>query len=66
MYQTTTTTYTQDQKIDMIFKFLFDQKNAEQEENFWNRLTDDEVNELRNIEKEKTISFSDFLRKHNA
>jgi len=45
-------------KIDMIFKFLFEHKNALEEEKFWNKLESNEIKEIKKIRKEKTHDFS--------
>ena len=45
-------------KIDMIFKFLFENKNALEEEKFWNKLEASEIKEIKKIRKEKTNDFS--------
>lgn len=58
------TTYTQEQKIDMIFKFIFNDKKAIEEERFWNELSESEVKELDTINRDTVISFDSLQKKH--
>jgi len=63
----TTTTLTKkismERKIDMIFKFIFEQTNALKEEAFWNTLQKHEIDEINSIRKEKTEDFSMLKKK---
>ena len=64
----TTTTLTKsiplEHKIDMIFNFLFAQKNALEESYFWNRLQKNEIKEINALRKEKTKDFSELKKKY--
>lgn len=52
-----------DQKVEILFSYLFSDSTAEEEELFWNRLTDAEIAELKKVQKEEMIPFS-HLKKH--
>lgn len=43
---------TTDQKIDMIFSFLFNNDKKKEEEFFWNCLTKKEIAEIKKIDEE--------------
>jgi hypothetical protein len=49
----TATTFTQQQKVDFIFNFLFEDLGIE-EEKFWNELTAQEVQRQKEILKEES------------
>lgn len=53
-----------ERKIEMIFDFLFEQKNALAEEDFWNKLQKHEIAEIKAIRKEKTYDFSVIKNKY--
>ncbi len=48
---------TTDEKVNMLFRYMFNLQSADDEERFWNELSAVEVKELNNIRKEETISF---------
>lgn len=52
------TKYSQDQKLEIIFSYLFSDKKNLEEEAFWNKLSKEEVIKLEKIEKEKIFDFS--------
>ncbi len=47
-----------DQKVEMIFTYLFDGKKSEEEERFWNVISEKEIKELQRISTEETVPFS--------
>jgi hypothetical protein len=49
----------QDKKVDIIFKYLFDGKSHINEEIFWNELSEEEVQELDMIKNESTLSLDE-------
>lgn len=52
------TIYSKDEKIDLIFSYIFSDKEAIEEQNFWNELKNNEINNLSVIDKEETFDFS--------
>lgn len=46
---------TLEEKINMIFNYLFEGKSQQEEEDFWNKLTEEEANELEVIKKQKPV-----------
>ena len=54
-----TTHLSLEDKINLIFNFIFNWKSHIEEEIFWNSLSNKEVNELKKIKKEKTISLKE-------
>ena len=50
----------QKEKVDIIFRYLFDGKSHIEEEKFWNALSNEDINQLESIKNEPTMSFSKF------
>ncbi len=49
---------TTDEKVNMLFRYVFNLQSADDEERFWNELSAAELKELNEIRKEETISFT--------
>ncbi len=49
----------QEEKIDLIFKYLFESESHIKEEDFWNKLSEIDFSELKNIKDEDSISFEE-------
>jgi len=56
----TSSKISQEEKINIIFNYLFNGKSHIEEEIFWNTLSEKEINQLNEIKKEPKISFTDF------
>jgi len=47
----------QEEKVNLIFEYIFDGDKHIQEEEFWNKLSKEDLVELKKVEDEKSISF---------
>ena len=52
-------TLTTDEKVNMLFRYVFNLQSADDEERFWNELSAAELEEINDIRKEETISFEE-------
>jgi len=52
------TIYTNTQKVDIIFSYLFSDKKSFEEEKFWNKLSNHELSKIEEIDKEETFDFN--------
>ena len=48
-----------EEKIDLIFNFIFNGKSHQKEEEFWNSLSETEAKELEKIKKEDVVSINE-------
>jgi len=49
----------QEKKINLIFQYIFNSEKHIEEEEFWNKLSKNDIKELKEIENEKTISLDE-------
>lgn len=52
-----------EQKIEIVFNYLFDNDKANEEEFFWNQLNNSEISKLNEVRKEEWISLSELRKK---
>jgi len=52
-----------EQKIEIVFNYLFDNNKANEEEFFWNSLNNWEIYKLNKIKKEKWVLLSELRKK---
>ena len=52
------TTYSEKEKLNIIFSYLFSNEKSFEEEDFWNKLSKKDLSKIEKIEKEETFDFS--------
>ena len=52
-----------EQKVEIVFNYLFDNNKANEEEFFWNQLSSSEISKLNKIKKEEWVSLSELRKK---
>ncbi len=50
-----------EQKVNIIFSYLFDDDKAVEEEFFWNEFKKEEIQEIDNIRQEESIPFEKII-----
>jgi len=52
------TSLTQEKKINIIYSYLFSDNKSLEEEDFWNKLSENDLIKINKIEKEETSDFN--------
>lgn len=63
MSTTSTKNLSTEEKVSILFDYVFSGEKAKEEDFFWNHLSEGEMKDLEKIKEEKTISFVNFKKK---